>query len=258
MSRIRASQRPHRETDSPGFAFRVLSGVLITGLHLVARLEVEGAEHLPATGPCILVPNHSTEMDPVVVGTAVFEEGRLPRFLAKEALFKAPVVGAVLRGTGQVPVSRRGGSAASGPPLKAAERIASEGHVVIVYPEGTLTRDPDLWPMRGKTGAARLALQHGIPVVPIGHWGDERIMPRYSRRLNLFPRRTIRARFAPEVDLDDLRGRPLDSATLREATNRIMAAITAVVSDLRGEPAPAERWDPAQHQQTEHGRYRDG
>jgi 1-acyl-sn-glycerol-3-phosphate acyltransferase len=124
-----------------------------------------------------------------------------------------------------------------------------------VYPEGTLTRDPDTWPMRGKTGAARMALEHGIPVIPMAQWGAQQILPRYSKKVSLFPRKTVTMKFGDPVDLSAYRGKPIDSGTLAAATNDIMQAITALLEDLRHEKAPAERWNPAAHDQTETGRF---
>jgi 1-acyl-sn-glycerol-3-phosphate acyltransferase len=118
------------------------------------------------------------------------------------------------------------------------------GRLVVVYPEGTLTRDPDLWPMVGKTGAARIALSAGVPVIPVAQWGAQDILYPYAKRPSLLPRKTIHANAGPPVDLDDLRGRPITPELLREATDRIMAAVTSLLEEVRGETAPAERFDP--------------
>jgi 1-acyl-sn-glycerol-3-phosphate acyltransferase len=121
---------------------------------------------------------------------------------------------------------------------------------VVVYPEGTLTRDPDLWPMTGKTGAARIALTSGRPVVPLAHWGVQEIMRPYRKELRFFPPKVIRISVGPPVDLDDLRDRPLSAEVLTEATSRIMDAITTQLESVRRESAPAERWDPRLHRRT--------
>jgi 1-acyl-sn-glycerol-3-phosphate acyltransferase len=157
----------------------------------------------------------------------------------------------LLKATGQIPVERAGANRAN--PLTTAALVASRGSGVIVYPEGTLTRDPGLWPMRGKTGAVRLALGADIPLVPAAHWGTERFLPPYGRWLRIIPRQHITVRFGEPVDLSDLRGLDLEPAVVTEATDRLMAAITALVADLRAETAPTERWDPAAHNQTEFG-----
>jgi 1-acyl-sn-glycerol-3-phosphate acyltransferase len=165
-----------------------------------------------------------------------------------------PVVGWLLRKSGQVPVERAG-SARGSAPLQTAQRIVDDGRIVIIYPEGSLTRDPDMWPMRGKTGAARMALEHDIPVIPVAHWGSQQVMARYGKKISFFPRKTVTVKIGDPVDLSAFRGRNLDSATLNEATAAIMDAITKLLEDLRGEKAPATRWNPAEHDQKETGRF---
>ncbi|MGT2426518.1 lysophospholipid acyltransferase family protein [Amnibacterium kyonggiense] len=245
-------QRPKAEKRRPS-VWWPLAGPAAPIVRLLARTRIRGGEKLPATGPYILTPNHMSNIDPVVVGEAVWRLGRAPRFLAKASLFGVPVVGGLLHALGQIPVER-GGASRGAIPLSAAERLITEGQGVIVYPEGSLTRDPDLWPMRGKTGAARLALQLGIPVIPVAHWGSQVLMPVNTTTLRLRPRAHVQMLFGDPVDLSDL-GRVADRAALAEATDRIMAAVTALLEELRGETAPAERWDPTQHGQTETGTF---
>ena len=234
--------------------FRVLAAIALPPVTLLARLHIAGRDHVPATGACVVAPNHYSEVDPLITGVAMWKVGRMPRYLAKASLFRLPVIGWLLRRGGQIPVERAG-SGRGGSALTAATTAASQGLAVVVYPEGTLTRDPDLWPMRGKTGAVRIALQANLPVIPLAHWGAQAIMPRYARKLSLFPRKDVHLLFGPPVDLDEFRGRPLDPETLTAATDRVMDAITALLEELRGETAPAERWDPAAHNQKETGRY---
>jgi len=140
-------------------------------------------------------------------------------------------------------------------PLVAARNIVNDGLAVVIYPEGSLTRDPDLWPMRGKAGAVRMALEADIPLIPIAHWGTQLVMPRYGKRISLFPRKTIHVKVGDPVDLSAFRGKPLDGQTLAAATMVVMDAITALLEDLRGEKAPAQRWDPSKNNQKETGRF---
>jgi 1-acyl-sn-glycerol-3-phosphate acyltransferase len=139
--------------------------------------------------------------------------------------------------------------------FRAAVGAVESGKCVGVYPEGTLTRDPGLWPMVGKTGAARIALTTRCPVIPVAQWGPQEILAPYSKRPHLFPRKTMHVLAGPPVDLSDLHDHPLDAAVLREATARIMAAITALLVELRGEPAPAERFDSRKHGLPETGNF---
>ena len=234
-------------------AFYVLAYLCIPFMLLIGRYKVEGAENVPRDGAFVLAPNHYSNIDPVVMGYALWKIGRPPHFFAKASLWKVPVLGFFLRHTDQVPVVR-GGRSRDNDPMAAARAIAKRGHALVVYPEGSLTRDPNLWPMRGKSGAVRTALEQGIPLIPAAHWGDQLILGPYSNRLSVFPRRTVRIRFGEPVDLSAYRGRPLDSVILTEATAELMQAITRLVEELRNEKAPAERWDPAKHNQTEIGR----
>ena len=165
-----------------------------------------------------------------------------------------PVFGWLLRRTGQIPVERAG-SAARSNPISSAAQLVEHGHGVIVYPEGTLTRDPDLWPMRGKTGAVRLALESGIPLYPAAHWGTQELMPRYGKRIHPFPRKTVHVSIGEPLDLSRYAGKTIDQRIVTEATEQLMQAIAALLGELRGEEPPAERWNPAKHQQTETGRF---
>jgi 1-acyl-sn-glycerol-3-phosphate acyltransferase len=235
------------------FGWRVLAVVVIPFLQLVGRYRIVGSVRIPKTGAVIIAPNHVTNIDPLVTAYVVWRAGRVPRFLAKASLFRVPVVGAVLRGTGQIPVERAGRQR-EGDPLDRASGLVSDGLALLVYPEGTLTRDPDLWPMRGKTGAVRLALEYDVPIIPMAHWGAQRILPRYSKRLSLFPRKNVDVLIGEPVDLGRFRDAPRTSAMYAEATEVVMQSITVLVQELRGEQAPTKRWDPADHGQTEFGK----
>ncbi len=226
--------------------------VPVTGL--IAKIEITGAEHLPEDGAYVLAPNHYSEFDPVIVAVATWRLGRAPRFMAKESLFRVPVLGALLRATGMIPVARATTAAAAKQTIVQAEQLASDGRGVIVYPEGSLTRDPGLWPMRGKTGAVRLALAGELPVIPMATWGVQRILPRYGKLSLWPPRKRVRVALGPAVDLDTYRSGPRTNSNLVAATDAVMADIAGLLADLRGEPAPAERWDPAVHGQKETGR----
>jgi 1-acyl-sn-glycerol-3-phosphate acyltransferase len=209
--------------------------------------EWHGQEKLPRGTGMIVCPNHVTEIDPVVVGHFLFNQGVMPHFLAKASIFRVPVIGWILRTIKQVPVERS--SAGANRSLEAAREALADGGGIIIYPEGTLTRDPDMWPMKGRTGAARLALQTGAPVVPIAQWGAQEVFPPYAKRFYLVPRKRSRVLVGDPVDLSDFRDAPLTRSTLEAATERIIDAITDLLAELRGEEPPAVRWDPARKQQ---------
>jgi 1-acyl-sn-glycerol-3-phosphate acyltransferase len=253
VARSQARRGASDEKSRPS-AFWPLAAIVVPVLGLFARIEIRGEEHLPREGAFVLAPNHNSEFDPLVVAAAVWRLGRAPRFMAKESLFRVPVLGAALRGTGMVPVARSSSAAAARQTLETSELLVEHGRGVIVYPEGTLTRDPDLWPMRGKTGAARLALAGGIPLIPLAQWGVQDIMPRYGKLR--FPHRAkVVVVFGAPVDLSEFGGAQTPPAGLVKATTRIMDAIAALLGGIRGLEPPKERWDPASHAQKETGRF---
>ena len=233
--------------------WRWIASIVIPFMGILSKITIMGGDRVPATGAFVLAPSHFSEIDPLVVGVAMWKVGRMPRFLAKASLFKVPILGAIMRRTKQVPVERVGTRGAD--PLASARTIVDHGLAVIIYPEGTLTRDPDLWPMRGKLGAVRMALDADIPLIPLAHWGTQDVLPRYGR-LSVFPRKKIVVKFGEPVDLSRWKGKSNDTASLVAATTVLMNAITALAEELRGETAPAERWDPAAHQQQETGHFR--
>lgn len=236
--------------------FWILAGVVLPLWSLMVRYRFTRESSLPKTGPFILSPNHYSEIDPIAMGAAVWHLGRLPRFMAKASLFKVPVLGWLLTRSGQIPVERSGRSrGGSGNPLGEASELIQREAGVIVYPEGSLTRDPDLWPMRGKGGAVRLALESGMPLIPVAHWGTQKLMPRYAKKIHPFPRKTIHVAVGEPLDLSQFAGRTLDQRTVAAATELLMTEITRLLAELRGESAPAERWDPSKHQQNETGRF---
>lgn len=207
----------------------------------MTRRDWHGAENLPSTGGFIAAGNHITNLDPLTFAHFLYDHGFPPKIMAKSSLWKVPVVRTLLDRTGQIPVHR--GSASAAQSLDGAVRALAEGECVAVFPEGTLTRDPDLWPMVAKTGVARLALTSRAPVVPIAQWGAQDLLGQYKKLLKPIPRKKVTVVAGPPVVLDDLYGRPLDTATLREATERVMGAITGLLAEARGQQAPEVPFD---------------
>ncbi|WP_315097560.1 lysophospholipid acyltransferase family protein [uncultured Cellulomonas sp.] len=222
-------------------AYRNVARIVRPPLLAMTRRDWRGTENFPTEGGFIVAANHMTNIDPLTFAHYLWDNGVAPKILAKASLFKVPVLAGILRATGQIPVYRNSSSA--GESLTAAIAAIAEGEVVAVFPEGTLTRDPDLWPMVGKTGIARLALSTQAPVIPVAQWGPQLLLGRYKKLLKPFPRKTVTIVAGPPVVLDDLYGRPQDTATLREATERVMTAITALLADIRDEEPPAVRYD---------------
>lgn len=225
-----------------GWAFGFCVVVLRRPLMLLTRREWRGGEHIPRSGGCVLVTNHVSEFDPVPFGHFVYEHGRVPRFLGKAEVFQVPVIGAMLRNAGQIPVYRLTSDATKA--FSAAVDAVRQGECVVVYAEGTITRDPGLWPMVGKTGAARIGLTTGCPVIPVAQWGPQEVLAPYDRRPRLLPPKLMQMRAGPPVDLSSLLGLEPTPAALREATDRIMADITALLEVIRRSKAPPVRFDP--------------
>ncbi|MCU1418901.1 MAG: 1-acyl-sn-glycerol-3-phosphate acyltransferase [Mycetocola sp.] len=253
VSETEKRRRASPEKTRPSI-YWLLACIALPPARLMMKIRIQDRHKLPVSGPFVLAPNHFSEIDPIVIGIAVWKMGRAPRFMAKAGLFTVPVVGWLLTKSGQIPV-KRAGSTRDSDPVQAGGLLVEKGQGVVIYPEGSLTRDPDLWPMRGKTGAVRVALTNGIPIIPIAHWGTDKVMARYSRKINLFPAKPIDVKVGDPVDLSAFAGRPLDAATLAEATAVVMKEITALLEDLRGEKAPDELWDPSKHNQKDTGRF---
>jgi len=235
-------------------SYRFAVRALRLPMSLMTRRDWRGAEHLPATSGFVACSNHTTYIDPLTLAHFLVDHAIPPRFLAKEAVFEIPLVGRIVTGARQIPVRR--GSVDAARALEAAVEAVRSGECVAVYPEGTITRDPDLWPMVGRTGAARIALTTGAPVIPIAQWGAQQLLEPYGKRLHVFRHPLVHVWAGPPVDMSPWQGRPLDASVLADATNAILDAITELLEQIRGEKAPAERWDPRRHQQPLTGDFR--
>lgn len=234
MSKVRPLQQDR------GWAFSTVVGIVKPLLLAGTKRKWIDGEKVPATGGCVVAVNHISHIDPLTLGWFLYDHGRLVRYLAKQALFEVPVLKAIVKDAQQIPVARQSRDAAHA--FEAACEAALAGECIGVYPEGTITKDPDGWPMRGKTGAARIALTTGVPVIPIGQWGAHEILPAYSARLRLG--RTATYKVGDPVDLGPWVGKPITTEVLHEATEAIMETITELVADIRGEEPPQERFDP--------------
>ncbi len=198
-----------------------------------ARFDIEGVEHIPARGGALICGNHRSYFDPLVMGMTLSRRGRPVRFLGKKEVFDAPVVGPIAKAMGGIRVDRGTGS---DEPLEAAAEALQAGQLVAIMPQGTIPRGPAFFDpeLKGRWGAARLAAQAGVPVVPVGLWGTEKVWPRNARLpnvTNITDPPTIRVRVGPPV--------ALTHEDPDEDTRRIMAAIVDLL------PAEArERHEP--------------
>lgn len=211
-------------------------------LKLIARHEWDGVEKLPDEG-FVFAINHLSWVDPFTLALFQYDNNIPPRYLAKSSLFELPIAGWILHKTGQIPVYRATGRANEA--FSAAIDVINSGDPVVFYAEGTITRDPDLWPMSGKTGPVRVALETGKPLIPIAQWGAQNIWYPYSspKTIRIFPRRTIQIKVGDPVDLSDLAGQEITNDILHEAADRMMDAITALLIDIRGEKPTSPRLD---------------
>jgi 1-acyl-sn-glycerol-3-phosphate acyltransferase len=216
-------------------------GILRPLLFLMLKRDWRGRENVPKHEGVIIAANHLSWSDPLAIAHFVYKSGRYPVYLAKDALFDVKILGPILSKLGQIPVYRD--RADAGLALRAAEAGLRAGECLMFYPEATVTRDPELWPMTGKTGAARLALTTGAPVIPIAHWGAHILWPYGTKKFRPFPRKTMHVLAGPPVDLSKYEGQPLNAQTLEAATTDIMHAIADLLGELRGDKPPEKLYD---------------
>ena len=237
MARLAKLRRPGRG-EKMGFGWRLTWFVLYAPASLLFRSRYLHLERIPQDGPAIIVVNHVSHVDPFLVAKLVLDAGRVPRFLAKESIFTVPVVGWGMRAMGHIPVTR--GTTDARRSLAAAVAALGRGELVVLHPEGTVTRDPDGWPMAGKTGAARLAtLVPDVPVIPVVQWGVQEQVDLYARKVRLVPRPQHALSVGEPIDLSEFHGLDATPRVLREITESIMLRLRHDLADLRGLPEPA-------------------
>lgn len=224
-----------------GFWYRFVVCVVKPVMFVLTKKDWRGRDNVPREGGIIVAANHVSEIDPLVIGHYLINLRRPPRFLAKKELFRTPPLKWIVEGAKQIPVSRHAADASAA--LVPAVEALGRGECVLIYPEGSATRDPELWPMKARTGIARVALMSGAPVIPIAMWGPEAILPYKARKPKLFPRRTMRVLAGPPVDLSAYIGKPITADLLRAATDTIMRRIADQLAELRGGVPPKEFYD---------------
>jgi len=214
-----------------GFWFGLAIDLLWPVVVVFIRLRMSGREHVPREGGVLVAVNHLSFADPVSTTVFALAAGRVPRYLAKASLWRAPVVGWIMSSGRHIPVDR--GTARAGLALGGAQASVEAGECVVVYPEGGFTKDPDGWPTTGKSGTARAALAGRVPVIPLAQWGTQRILPTGKLLPRLLPRKRVDLLAGPAVDLSDLYDLELTKEVLDKATARIMAAITDLLAEIR-------------------------
>lgn len=189
------------------------------------RITTTGAHHVPLEGPAVIATNHVGYLDFVFVGYAARARKRLVRFMAKKEVFDHPVAGPLMRGMHHIPVDRFG---SANDAIDLAVRSLKAGEVVGMFPEGTISRS--FVPRAGKTGAARMAMAAGAPLIPGAVWGSQRILTKgrpknFQRRL---PITVALGEPIPYTQVDD----PADvTAALMESVSRLTDQVQRAYPD---------------------------
>ncbi|SCE94367.1 1-acyl-sn-glycerol-3-phosphate acyltransferases [Micromonospora purpureochromogenes] len=202
------------------------------------RLTVEGSHHVPHTGGAVLASNHVSYLDFIFCGYGAHESRRLVRFMAKHEVFAHKVSGPLMRGMKHIPVDRRAGAGSYNAAVSALRR----GEVVGVFPEATISRSFTVKEL--KSGAARMAQQAGVPLLPVAVWGTQRLWTK-GRPKNLTRRHT---------PITILLGEPIDpaewpdtNAMTVELKSRLSALVDRAQREYPDQPAGPEDawWQPA-------------
>ena len=228
--------------------YAVAAGLVGAVLTIFARIQVAGARSRAAVvrglpnGPVIVISNHTSYIDGLLLAIVCRRLGRSARMLATAGVFKAPVVGAIARRIGFIPVNRGAANAADA--LAPATEALAAGELVAIFPEGRLTRDPDQWPEKAKTGAVRLALETGAPIVPVALEGAYRVVGRRKFVTGLLKNVILRPKVATAVgepiDVHLLLDGPETPDEIRRVTDVVWSRLIDLVEHLRGEQSPAE------------------
>ncbi len=229
-----------------GFWIRLCVVILYPMDGLLFKVRFRHLDRMPdpkRTGVLIAM-NHISVVDTILMARLVWQSGRVPRFMIKSGVFGYPVIGKIMSGAGQIPVHRGTTDAATS--LRDAVAALEKHEAIVIYPEGTTTKDPDVWPMQAKTGIARLVLlAPDIPVVPVGQWGAQKVGNRGLQKLGLsLKRRTAEASVGEPLDLSHWRGAEPTQENLRAITDEIMSAVREQVAELRGETPPVDFYVP--------------
>ncbi len=211
--------------------FAGVRNVVIPACRLWFRWSLEGLEGIPKDGPAIVAFNHISYLDPFAAAYAIDSAGRRPRFLAKSELFANPWIGWLMRGTHQIEVRR--GTPSAPLALEQALLALARGEIIVIFPEGTVTFDRDLRPMPAKTGAVRLAIRSGAPLIPAGIWGTANVLPRHFKdyKMRWWPRQDLCVRVGEPMG--DMAGHGDTPEEWRATGVELMDRIAALVAGLR-------------------------
>lgn len=208
---------------------RFAETALIPPIAVWFNWHFEGMEQIPQEGPVLVACNHISYFDPLAHGYFLEKAGRRPRFLAKSELYEKWLTRKVLEGTRQIKVYRGTGDHA---PVENALAALEQGELVVVYPESTVTTNPDFTPMQGKSGVARLALASHLPVLPLAVWGSQHVWQKGGKRSLKFGR-PIWVKAGTPLDFSDREEGRDDPDVLRSVTDDVIKALGVLVEDLR-------------------------
>ncbi len=228
--------------EKGGFWVGVAAAIVYPMSFVLGRHKILHGDRIPRQGSALLVMNHISHLDPCYDAKFVHQCYRVPHFLGKHSLWNVPIMGSILRGAKQIPVYR--GTSDAQQSLRAAHEALETGQVVVIYPEGTITKDPDGWPANSRTGVARLALQHDGPVIPIARWGTLGIYDHYKKKFRPFPRKKVTHFVGEPIDLSEFKGREESIAVLREVTDLLMSRVKDHLAEVRQEQAPEGFYGP--------------
>lgn len=208
-------------------AFLACKPVLV----VIRRPDWRGLDEIPRAGGAVLAVNHISELDPLLIAEAVLSTGRTPAFLAKSSLFEGGLVGRWFRAAGHVRVDRQRGGGGFADALDAVRA----GALVVVYPEGSISTAPGSGLLPLKTGAVRLAVEAGVPLLPVAQLGAQEILPAYSRRLRIRPLRrpTVSIQVGRPMDLEGARTCRAGSPPVHACTLRLAEVLSEMIDDLR-------------------------
>jgi len=219
------------------FWFRSAEWALLPPIKTWFNWRFEGLEHIPREGPTLVACNHISYFDPLAHSYILVKAHRKPRFLAKAELYEHWLLKRVLEGAHQIKVIRGSGDRS---PVDNAKKALADGECVVIYPESTVTHNPDFSPMQAKTGIARLTLSTGVPVLPVAVWGSQQVWQRDGARSLKFGR-PIWVKAGTPIDFSEYSETASEEQTLRTVTDQIMAEIALLVDDLRSRYP--KRWE---------------
>ncbi len=246
-----------RSWKKPGLGgsllYSLLAFIVSSVMATFARLEIARSQQRTTTlrglppGGLIVVANHTSIADGVFLALAGRQLGRPLRLLGTAGIIEAPVLGRVFRALGFIAVDRKGPNPAEA--LRPAADALRAGEAIALYPEGRITRNDRFWPERAKTGAVRLAIETGVPIIPLASIGANRVVGRRRRLVSLliamFRRPDVTMRLGTPFSARAYLGLPptgpvplLEAADVRAATDEMMRQLVAVVAELRNETPP--------------------